>query len=261
MFPLIVISIGIFGLLLVFRKDIFKRLRKEVIVPMPESSKDLLEKNVSYYAQLSHIDKERFEYKVQEFLMHTKITGIETEVSELDRLLVASSAIIPIFNFDNWHYPSIDEVLLYPNTFNQQFEISGKDRNILGMVGDGVMNGKMLLSRMALEQGFKNENDKKNTAIHEFVHLIDKSDGITDGIPSLLMEKQYIIPWLHLMNKEMEKIRKNESDINSYGATNQAEFFAVASEYFFERPHLLEQKHPELYAQLKHFFERKEEKK
>lgn len=258
MLPIIVISILIIGFLLVFRKSLFKAKRKEVKVPLQENAKDLLEENIPFYAALSIEDKARFEFKVQDFLLHTKITGVKTELSELDRLLIASSAIIPIFNFDNWYYQNIDEVLLYPNAFNRQFETKGQERNILGMVGDGVMNGKMLLSRNALKQGFKNETDKKNTAIHEFVHLIDKSDGLTDGIPTLLMEKQYLIPWLDLMNRKMEEIRKKKSDINTYGATNQIEFFAVASEYFFERPQLLEKKHPELFALLNSFFERKE---
>lgn len=258
MLPYIVISIGAIGFLLVFRKSIFKTKRKEVKAPLRDSAKVLLDENVPFYNALKSEDKSRFEFKVQDFLLNIDITGVKTEVSELDRLLVASSAIIPIFNFDNWYYQNIDEVLLYPNSFNRQFETKGDERNILGMVGDGVMNGKMLLSRNALQLGFKNESDKKNTAIHEFVHLIDKSDGLTDGIPTLLMERQYLIPWLDLMNRKIEEIQKRKSDINRYGATNQTEFFAVASEYFFERPELLKKKHPELYRLLNSFFERKE---
>lgn len=252
----VVMGIAAIGFLLLFRKSLFKAKRKEVKEAMSEVSKSLLEENVPFYENLSAADKARFEHKVQDFLLHAKITGVKTEVSELDRLLIAASAIIPIFNFDHWYYPNIDEVLLYPNAFNRQFETAGKDRNILGMVGDGLMEGKMVLSRNSLHQGFKNETDKKNTAIHEFVHLIDKSDGRSDGIPTLLMERQYLIPWLDLMNKKMEEIAKKKSDINGYGATNQTEFFAVASEYFFERPALLKRKHPKLYEYLNTFFER-----
>jgi len=105
-----------------------------------------------------------------------------------------------------------------------------------------------------LKYGFKNESDKKNTAIHEFVHLIDMTDGSTDGIPSLLLEKQYSIPWIDLINKKIDEIYDGESDINPYGGTNRAEFFSVVSEYFFERPKLLERNHPELYDLLKRVF-------
>jgi len=112
----------------------------------------------------------------------------------------------------------------------------------------------LILSQQALRHGFKNESDKKNTAIHEFVHLIDKADGAVDGIPSLLLEKQYSIPWLDLINKKIDEIYDGESDINPYGGTNRAEFFSVVSEYFFERPQLLEMNHPELYNMLEKVF-------
>jgi Mlc titration factor MtfA (ptsG expression regulator) len=88
------------------------------------------------------------------------------------------------------------------------------------------------------------------------VHLLDKTDGMTDGIPERLLEHQYITPWLRLMHKEMDAINNDTSDIRKYGATNQAEFFAVASEYFFERPGLFKRKHPELYRMLKLSFQK-----
>jgi Mlc titration factor MtfA (ptsG expression regulator) len=122
------------------------------------------------------------------------------------------------------------------------------------MVGTGYMEGKMILSKKALRHGFKNEADKKNTAIHEFIHLIDKSDGVIDGIPSALMSHQYSIPWIDLINKKINEIHEGDSDINPYGGTNKEEFFAVAGEYFFERPRLLEKKHPELYKLLEQVF-------
>ena len=214
----------------------------------------ILKRDVSFYNSLSEEEKNRFEYKVQEFLLNCRITGIETSVDTTDKVLVASSAIIPIFNFGDWKYSNIHEVLLYPAEFNAKFETEGSDRNISGMVGNGYMEGIMTLSQEALKHGFKNESDKRNTAIHEFVHLIDKTDGSIDGIPSLLLEKQYSIPWLDLINKKIDEIYDGESDINPYGGTNRAEFFAVVSEYFFERPKLLERNHPDLYNLLERIF-------
>lgn len=209
---------------------------------------------VSFYNSLSEEEKIRFEYKVQEFLLNCRITGIETSVDSTDKILVASSAVIPIFNFEDWRYSNIHEILLYPSMFNEKFDTDGPERNILGMVGSGYMEGKMILSKPALKHGFKNESDKTNTAIHEFVHLIDKSDGSIDGVPSLLLEKQYSIPWIDLINRKIDEIFDGQSDINPYGGTNRAEFFSVVSEYFFERPRLLEKNHPELYDLLEKIF-------
>jgi Mlc titration factor MtfA (ptsG expression regulator) len=98
------------------------------------------------------------------------------------------------------------------------------------------MQQMMILSKPALRLGFQNETDKNNTGIHEFVHLLDKADGETDGIPEQLLQKQYTIPWLNLMNDSIAEIRKGKSDINIYGATSKTEFFAVAANIFFKDP-------------------------
>ncbi|MBU2949185.1 zinc-dependent peptidase [Tamlana agarivorans] len=220
----------------------------------PEAWRPILIEKVNFYNALNTSEQTKFEYQIQEFLLNCKVTGIKTTVDITDKILVASSAVIPVFGFDHWTYTSINEVLIYPNSFNKDYKIEGENRFVLGMVGTGAMNGIMILSKKALHQGFKNDTDKKNTAIHEFVHLIDKTGGPIDGVPSVLMEKQFAIPWIDLINKEIEEIYKGTSDINPYGGTNRAEFFSVISEYFFERPKLLKRKHPELYALLEKIF-------
>ncbi len=220
----------------------------------PTAWRMILMENVAFYNALNTEEEKLFEFKIQEFLLNIRITGIETKVDKKDELLIAASAIIPIFQFPEWKYTRLYEVLLYPAAFNEKFETSGEGRSILGMVGSGYMEGKMILSKRALHHGFSNESDKKNTAIHEFVHLVDKSDGVIDGVPELLLDKQYAIPWFDLINKKIDEIYENQSDINPYGATNRSEFFAVISEYFFERPQLLKRKHPELYHLLEEVF-------
>lgn len=215
----------------------------------------ILEKQVLFYTRLTATEKKQFLSDIQFFLSHTKITGVDIPVDETDKLLVASAAVIPIFYFTEWRYHNLQEVLLYSDAINLNFETKGNaDRNILGMVGNGALEGSLLLSKDALHQGFSNKTDKNNTAIHEFVHLIDKSDGDTDGIPTLLMDKQYVIPWLNMIHENMQQIAKGKSDIDSYAYTNKAEFFAVAAEYFFECPELLKDKHPDLFELLQQIF-------
>lgn len=220
----------------------------------PSEWRIILAGKVAYFNSLSEEEKNLFEYKVQEFLLNCRVTGIKTKIDTTDKLLVASSAVIPILKFKEWRYTNIHEVLVYPSLFDEDFKTEGSGRRIAGMVGTGYMEGMMILSKHALQLGFANESDKKNTAIHEFVHLIDKTDGTIDGIPELLLEKQYTIPWIDLINKKIDEIYKNKSDINPYGGTNKAEFFSVISEYFFERPKLLAKKHPELYDLLEKIF-------
>ncbi len=234
-----------------------KKATPKSITPDTSFSKEwtiTLTNKVAFYNALSVDEKKLFEYKVHEFILSCNIIGVDTSVTITDKLLIASSAVIPIFNFPEWRYPNISEVILYPKMFNEQLEIEGDNRRVLGMVGNGYLEGKMILSKPALHLGFDNESDKKNTAIHEFVHLIDKLDGNIDGVPNVLLEKQYTIPWIDLINKKMEEIYNETSDINPYGGTNKAEFFSVTSEYFFERPKLLARKHPELYLLLEKIF-------
>ncbi len=222
---------------------------------LPEEWKKILLSKVPYYEVLEEEARLLFDYKVQEFLLNCKVTGVETKVTLTDKLLIAASAVIPIFSFPKWKYKNLDEVLLYPRMFSSDFETKGKGRNILGMVGTGYMERKMILSKEALHHGFQNETDKRNTAIHEFIHLIDKMDGEVDGIPRALLEKQYVIPWIDMIERKIEEEVAKKSDIHPYAKTSRIEFFAVLGEYFFERPRLLKKKHPELYVILEEIFD------
>ncbi len=224
--------------------------------PLPPDYKNILGSGVRFYSRLNEEQKKQFEQKLEEFLSYVRISGVNTDVTDTDRVLVAAGAIIPIFGFPGWKYHNLREVLIYDDLFSQaDFRTTGQGRDVAGMVGDGPMTGVLILSKHELRQGFLNTTDKNNTAVHEFVHLLDKSDGATDGIPENLLDKTEIMPWVKLMHRSIEDIRKNRSDINPYGASNETEFFAVVSEYFFERPELLAQKHPELYALLQEIFD------
>lgn len=219
-----------------------------------ESWKIVLSEHLPFYQSLTPAEKEHFEQRVLQFLNTTKITGIKTTVEDEDRILIGASAIVPIFAFPHWAYHNLNEVLLYPKHFDENHTIGSKSKAILGMVGYGYMEGKMILSKYSLWHGFKNSNDKQHTAIHEFVHLLDKADGNIDGVLGTLHEKDLSLPWIALMEEKIKEIRANKSDIRDYGATNHAEFLAVTSEYFFERPKLMEEKHPVLYEYMELMF-------
>jgi Mlc titration factor MtfA (ptsG expression regulator) len=195
-----------------------------------------------------------FEKRVQGFLKIVRIKGVETAIEDMDRVFVAAAAIIPIFAFKDWEYRNIHDVLVYPNSFNEKYATEGYGRDVLGMVGEGAMQNLMILSKQDLRDGFLNAQTKSNAGIHEFVHLVDKEDGYTDGNPENLLVHKYAVPWLKQIHKEIELIQKGKSDINPYGATNEAEFLAVTSEYFFKQPELMQRKHPELFSLLRQIF-------
>ena len=156
-------------------------LRKQ---PFPTSWESVLQREVPFFQTLDESEKDCFREEVRIFLSEKRITGIKTSVDDTVRVLVAASAIIPIFGFPGWEWDQISEVLIYPTTFNEQYEIGRVgDRDVLGMVGRGAMNRMMILSKPELLQGFRAAQDRKNVGIHEFTHLFDKSDGTVDGVP------------------------------------------------------------------------------
>lgn len=255
----IIISIIILLALCYLAFRLFNKQRNTAPVTgasLSNNLKQILQKHVDYYGNLPGAEKLRFESLIAGFLEKVRIEGVGLDITDLDRILVASSAIIPIFGYKEWRYTNLTNVILYPDTFNNDFQFEGEQegRNIMGMVGSGYMNGLMLLSRAALLKGFSASSGKNNTGIHEFVHLLDKSDGATDGVPENVLPHEYATPWLKMMHQEIGRIRKGNSDIDPYGATNEAEFLAVASEYFFEKPEQFQHKHPELYEQLSRIY-------
>lgn len=247
----------LFIILVAFAFYAFKQNKKRPLQSFPEGWKSILSENVRFYRKLSTVEKKRFHQRMMLFLSEVYIEGVNTEIEDLDKILIAASAVIPVFGFKEWHYNNLSGIIIYPDNFNGdlEFESNGKKRVIAGLVGSGRFEKQMILSRKALRHGFENDTDKGNTSVHEFVHLIDKMDGEGDGVPERLLQNQYITPWLKLMHEEMEAINDDKSDIREYGGTSEVEFLAVASEYFFERPRLFKRKHPELYEMLEKCFQ------
>lgn len=239
--------------------------RKAALKPKPEAVifnekqvAGILDRKVDFYKELSPENQQVFVERVLFFLSKIRITPVNNAaVNDEDRVLVAAAGVIPLFHYKNWFYNNLNEVLVYPEAFNKEYELEGDQRTIIGMVGDGPMHRTMILSLPFLRSGFS-RNAGSNTAIHEFAHLLDKSDGAIDGIPELILQDANIKPWVHYMHEYIREIRKGkDKDIDPYGATNEAEFFAVLSEYFFQKPEKLKEKHPELYKILEDAFDNK----
>lgn len=242
----------LFSLLIGFVIFALKTSQKKNVQEFPTNWHSLLLKHVSFYDDLSPEEQKRFQSRMMIFLSEIQLESVGFELNDLDKVYIASSAVIPVFNFSEWHYRNLSTVLVYPDHFNEDlgFAQNDKNRNIGGLVGNGRFENQMILSRKALHEGFSPLTPKFNTGIHEFVHLIDKLDGSIDGVPEVLLQKPYVIPWLKIIHEKMEEINNNESDIRHYGGTNQAEFLAVAAEYFFEKPEQMKNKHPDLYQML-----------
>jgi Mlc titration factor MtfA (ptsG expression regulator) len=234
---------------------VFRPRRKDMIA-WPEDYRDTLNDYVSFYANLEEEGKKHFEEKFEKFLLATKITGANAVIEDLDRVLIGVAAVIPVYYINDWEYVNLREVLVYPGNFNTEFEQEGHERMISGMVGTGHLQNVMILSKWELRQGFINSQSNRNTALHEFIHLVDKMDGTLDGVPELLLERKYLAQWKQLIDQTMLDVRNGVSDIDAYAATSPVECFAVISEYFFEQPEAFQANHPELNTLLQRIFRR-----
>jgi len=217
--------------------------------------KRILSRKVFFYKKLSSREKRKFEYRVMRFLQNHKISTAGTRINEADLALVGASAVIPVFRLDRWRYRELDEIVVFGPSFDHHFSGTEEEGRVVGLLGMGEIDRKMFLCRDALRKGFAQEEDGDNTAIHEFVHLIDKMDGQVDGIPKLLMSRQYVLPWLDLIKRKIGEIEEGESDINKYATMGNEEFLAVAGEYFFECPEKMKDSHPELHRAMQLIFE------
>lgn len=256
---LYLIGFAFVGIIAVIHRVQHKKAYKRLAAfnaAFPAGWREILEESSIFFQSLDAKKKALFEKRVQLFLLDKRVEGIDTVVDDEVRVLVAASAIIPTFAFPAFDYPALSEVLVYPASFSEKFEIgeNKSSENIEGMVGNRYMNHSLLLSKPALLSGFNGRKGDNNVGIHEFVHLLDREDGEIDGVPEHLADNMYTLPWLHLIKKEMHEIRSGASDINPYAITNNAEFLAVVSEYFFNNPEEFSGKHPELYEALAHFY-------
>lgn len=230
------------------------RRRSVIAQPFLDVWEATLQTHVAYYRNLAPERKTRFQNLVKVFLDEVDITGIRTEVDESTRALVAASAVIPIMGFEDFEYSGLGEVLIYPGSFddNYQTEANGS-ANTLGMVGLNHLSGVMILSKPSLIAGFANQTDKRNVGIHEFAHLVDKQDGHIDGVP-VGIDPETFDPWVKWVGEELRREVGDSEHIDDYAYTNEAEYFAVLTEYFFESPELLEQKNPKLYQMLRKMY-------
>lgn len=236
------------------------RRRKKVLAQeFPAEWRKILTDRVGFYHTLrTDEDKHRFEKMLQLFLSEKRITGIDVVVDDLTKVLVGASAIIPIFGFRDWEYQNLGEVLVFPGSIKRyKNENNEAVSEVLGRVNPFQNDHYVTLSKPALERGFNDMADRKNVGIHEFAHMLDQADGEIDGTPEAYLPDDLVRPWQELMYRKIKKIKQGKSDINNYGATSEAEFFAVVTEYFFEKPDQLAEKHPELYKLLTEIFHQK----
>lgn len=231
--------------------------------PFREEWVELLERNVPLYARLPEPLRQRLREKTGQFIASIRFQGCGgLELTEAMILTVAAQACLLVLHREGRPYPRLRAIYLYPSTFSSV----QRQVNALGIVTEGEVHrlgeswgrGTVVLAWDSVAEGARDLDDGQNVTFHEFAHQLDHEDGPTDGAPALASKAAYR-SWARVFrenyNDFLELLEEGgEPLIDPYGATNPAEFFAVATETFFEKPWDLLRRRPELYEELKGYY-------
>jgi MtfA peptidase len=243
----------------------FKYKRREKIrsQPFPENWLEILEKNIAYYHQLNSDDQAELRGHIQIFLNEKEFEGFDgLEITDEIKVTIAAQACILLLHRETDYYPTLHTILVYPHPFYSQIKhrLEGGiiEEGEQGRLGESWYRGPVILAWDDVQLSAHDYNDGHNVVFHEFAHQLDSESGANEGTP-LLPERSMYIAWARVLSEEYQELldhlkHHHKSDIDAYGATNPSEFFAVVTEYFFEKPNQLKMRHPELYEQFKNFY-------
>ncbi|MGB3976690.1 MAG: M90 family metallopeptidase [bacterium] len=218
----------------------------------PDEWRHILDSRVDFYRKLSESDKRLFERDIRIFMDEQRIYALKgRDVADEIKLLIAASAAILGFGLPEWEWPDLRDILVYPSGFNEEYSLK-EDYPIRGMVH---RQGPIIFSEKDLKMGFLTSGTGYHVGLHEMAHVLDMANGEADGVP-VGMDWMVTAPWVKVMADRIQKVRRGECQkiLRDYAGVDEAEFFAVAVEVFFQRPAELAAQDPELYKLLQSYF-------
>ena len=231
--------------------------------PFPPSWQDILATRLPVYACLSPQEQERLRQLIKRFIADKRFYGCGGQViSDEIRVTIAAEACLLLVNKQGDVYPGLSSVLVYPTGFLVEREQHRPDGTVASgehsLLGESWSNGKVILSWDDVEKGVADFTDGHNVVLHEFAHQLDAQSGSTNGAPPL--RRNSYKTWATVFAENFEELRSSallghQTVMDRYGATSPAEFFAVATETFFEKPRQLYDMHPELYDELERYYQ------
>lgn len=239
------------------------RLYQAVKAPFPEAWRRILARNLPIYRRMPSDLQRQLQKLIKQFVHEKHFTGCNgLEITDEVRVTIAASACLLLLNRSTTVYGGLRYILVYPDAFVVEEEKSDEFgiRNWMpsGLLGQSWSTGKVILSWADVLKGNREFHDGHNVALHEFAHQLDNESGSVNGAP-VLANRQGYQRWAAVLTAEYEALRRaayqgDETLINQYGATAPAEFFAVVTETFFERPQELANHHPALFNELKAYY-------
>ena len=240
-----------------------RRRRKLAQSPFPTEWLGIIHRNCRHFATLTPTEQTRLLRDVHWFLDEKSIeVSLGLSLTDEMRVTVAAHASLLGLGLAAPPFDRLITVILQPEIYvgtKIQRETSGLELHSQEQrLGEAQRNGPVLLSWRDVVRQCRDEPDGRNVILHEFAHLLDMADADADGIPPLETEEQYRT-WLDVTRIEYRRLVRHAEHgrhtlLDWYGATNEAEFFAVATETFFEQPVEMQKLHPGLYDVLRAFY-------
>ncbi len=245
-----------------FQRRRWEKIRRQ---PFPADWLAILETNVPVYSHLVPEEQTALQGHVLVFLAEKTFEGCAgLVITDEIRVTVAAQACLLLLHLEPVkYYPHLHTIFVYPHHYFAQSEqrvgclvVEGQSDRL----GESWHRGPVVLSWDDVKAGAFDAHDGHNVVYHEFAHqLDDEGGGGTNGAPRLPQRAMYTA-WANVLGGEYQQLldslhHHHKTDIDPYGATNPAEFFAVITEAFFEKSRILQHKHPELYEQLKEFYQ------
>jgi Mlc titration factor MtfA (ptsG expression regulator) len=264
----ILITSGMFAAAFAIGRRLFRRLlhlplRKPVTGSRPAHWDSIVDRNIPMVSNLNDAERSRLLEITHDLVATRHWEGCGgLDLTEDIQVTIAAQAAILVLGFPSNPYSQVDSILVYPSTFAPRrfsWTPSSDDDERQATLGEAWRHGVVILSWDAARSGATNPFDGRNVVLHEFAHQLDSEGGSFDGVPSLHDRSAYH-PWTAMLEREFEELQRAEERgeqtvLDHYGATNRAEFFAVASEAFFEKPAALLRQQPELYRAFARFYQ------
>ena len=243
-----------------------KRRRKLMEAPFPPDWEDTVCRNMVHYQMLDDIERKRLRVLIQVFIAEKSWEGCGgLALTDEIRVTISAQACLLLLNLPQNYYANVETIIVYPSEVILPERKLGFFETALEplepeypITGQALEQGPLILVWDDVLEGGQKGGQGYNVVYHEFAHKLDMQDGLADGIPRLSDRKTYR-DWVKICSREYLRLlsdieRGKRTFIDEYGAKDEAEFFAVATEHFFDQPLQLIKSAPELYRVLKAYY-------
>ena len=238
-----------------------KRRRQSLLAAAwPETWSIHLNRNVRLTWNLTDSQRQSLQNRIKIFVAEKIWEGCEgLVVTEEMKVTVAANACLMLLGVDDFYFDNVHTILMYPHVFTRNQSSGQSAGGVEHRSGEAWQGGPIVLSWQDVLRGGRNEDDGRNVTVHEFAHALDGLDGEMGGNIDFDSDED-AAAWKRVVDREYaELVEASEQNrrtlLDHYGATNQAEFFAVATETFFECPAELEREHSQLFSLLQKYYQ------